>query len=160
MIRKERFIQDISRAINTFIQDRMDVFIGFDYDTVKRINNDINQEKVDNKPILHVQLTANQKGRRTTIDSDEEGNKIEGRKHYVEFAIYTIIRSDYQENRGRKIVLDGVVDELNHHFDNEGDLLPFHQPKLETYTSDLMGENNDNLYAIENILEFMVIKEL
>lgn len=159
MINKETFVQDISKAINSFIRDRMDVLIGFDYDTVKRINKDINEGKVDNKPILHIQLTSNQSGKRTVI-GDSEGEKVEGRKHYIEFAIYTIIRSDYEEGRGRKIVLDGVVDNLKHIFDSEGDLLPFKQPVLETYTSDLMGENNDNLYAIENVLEFWVLKEL
>lgn len=159
MISSENFIRDINITLNQFISENFDCYVAFEYNTVQRIFNDINDGKTDNKPVFHLAITGNNEGVRETVGTDEEGNKIEGRKNFFEYTIYIVINNTYESNRGRKMILDGLVDNLKYSFDTEGDNLPFYQVKLSPMTTELMGENADNLYAVENILEFWLYRK-
>lgn len=159
-INHENFISSVNKTLNDFFRENLDGYVAFDYRTVQRINNDIKDGKTENKPIFHLVCLPINSGVRESIGTDEEGNKIEGRKTFFEIDIYTIINNSYQENRSRKIILDGIVDGLKNVFDTQGDNLPFKQVELHTMQTNLMGENADNLYAIENRLEFWLYKRM
>ena len=159
MINKESFIQDVKRALSSFITNNIDVYAVFDYDTVRRVFNDIEDGKAPNKPVLHLVTTGVTQGVRTTV-GDENGDKVEGRKNYIEVTIYSVINNNYKDDLGRGFVLDQVTDDLRNLFDSQGDSLPFNQIKFTPMTNQLMGENADGMYALEHELEFWVIKIL
>lgn len=159
MINKETFIQDVKQALSSFITDNMDAYAVFDYNRVRKVFNDIKDGKTPNKPVLHLVTTGVSQGARTSV-GDDNGDKVEGRKNFIEITIYSVVNTDYKDNLGRGFVLDQVTDDLRDLFDSQGDSLPFNQVEFTPMTNQLMGENADGLYALEHQLEFWVIKKL
>lgn len=159
MIPKDAFMKTIKQNIDNFVREELDMYAAFNYNTVQNIVKDIQNDKTDNKPILHFTVTDKSEGPRLPIP-DEDGNDSEGRKIYFEFAVYSAVTNSYESHKTRDFVLDEVEDELKHTFDSKGDSLPFRNVHFRSRTSPMMGENPDGLYTVEHTLEFWVTKEL
>ena len=151
---KERFFETINMTLSEFMTNKLDGYVVFNYNSVLKINNDINSNKIDNKPIFHVSIAGEpEQGVKEPMEDGEIGRKIR-----LEYAIYTVINEDYNKDRDRQLVIDRVNDSLYNVFDSESENLPFKQINFNPKTTDLMGENADGLYAVENTLSFRVNK--
>lgn len=159
MINKETFIKDIKTELSNFIINNTDYYPAFGYDKVRRLYSRINNDNLANQPIIHFSILSTSQGVRQPV-GDVNGEKVEGRKVYFDFALYTVINSRYDDSRDRGFILDEVGDNLKYIFDSQGDSLPFNQVKFSSTLDELMGENSDGLYAREYELEFWVMKEL
>ena len=159
MISKENFIQDIKTELSNFIINNTDYYPAFGYDKVRRLYSRIDRGELANQPIIHFSVLSTTQGTRQPV-GDVNGEKVEGRKVYFDFGVYTVINTSYRDTQDRGFILDEVGDNLKNIFDSQGDSLPFNQVKFSSTLDELMGENSDGLYAREYELEFWVMKEL
>lgn len=154
------FVNSINRILWEFTTKDYDdilydVHVCFDYNEVKKTFNNIENDNLDLKPVIHYSLQPIENSARTIVSQG-----IQGERNFLEYFVYVVIDYNYKSHIPRYMLLNQISGKLKHKFDNyKKELDEFHIVKL-TPNEGVLGENADGLIATQHELTFRVDREI
>ncbi|MFW6015049.1 MAG: hypothetical protein ACOCRK_01275 [bacterium] len=155
-------INSINKILQEFIQTQWDendllydVYCSFDYEEVQNAFENINNNKIDNKPVIHLWENPINNDKKTKFHTGNKGERL-----LCSYDIFIVINENFESSKKRKILLNELASKLKYKFDNYSYQMNMFKDVNINVSNGILNENSNNLYAIQQQLSFEIYKEL